>query len=271
MSCAAPIVVTHPETKLRSEVRCGQCRACRLRRKKGWAGRLLLESKDHIASRFVTLTYADDPGILDYTDYQLFMKRYREKYGECRFFVVGEYGGKTGRGHYHAIIFGHAPETRGFAPGLQEVWRHGYCYDGTVTPDSIGYVSGYVFKENYTETKRPFVRMSLKPGIGMASIAKIAAITAKSAIRLDRWPTNYSIGGKSYPLCEGGLAKYQTEYLESGGLPPAISNPISRDLRARNRASDKLGRGGSQLSEEANVSKNLQERYQDVSALKKTR
>lgn len=271
MSCVAPIVVQNPETKLRSEVRCGQCRSCRLRRKKAWVGRLLLEARYHTAARFITLTYANDPGVLDYTDYQLFMKRYRRRYGECRFFAVGEYGGKTGRGHYHAIIFGHGPEVRGFAPLLQEVWTYGYCFDGTVTPDSIGYVAGYVFKENYTPTKVPFVQMSLRPGIGMEGIAEMGRSTAERGIRLVAWPSSIVIGAKSYPLCDGGLAKYQTAYLENGGLPPPISNPYVRDLHARSRAHPVLGRGAPVLQEEASRSKALSMRYSDGFALKKER
>ena len=204
----APIVVEHPETKLRSEVRCGQCRACRLRRKKSWVGRLLMESGDHIVSRFITLTYADDPGILDYRDFQLFMKRYRERYGNVRFFAVGEYGGKTARGHYHAILFGHAPETRGFSVSLREVWGKGFCYDGTVTKDSIGYVSGYCFKENYAPGKMPFVRMSLRPGIGMDRIAEMGERLAK--FRLSYYPSSYKVGGHDYPLCDGGLSRFIT-------------------------------------------------------------
>lgn len=269
MSCAAPIVVQHPETKLRSEVRCGQCRACRLRRKKAWVGRLILESKEHRHARFITLTYAKDPGVLDYTDFQLFMKRYREEFGNVRFFACGEYGGKTGRGHYHAILFGHPPRSKGHSRDLPKVWQEGYCYDGTVTPFSIGYVAGYVFKENYTATKVPFVRMSLKPGIGMEYIRKMGEQAAGH--RLLEYPSSYSIGSKSYPLCDGGRAKFIDAYLESGGLPPTISNPVVRDLRARGRASDELGRGGAQLSEEASVSFNLERRYQDETAQKKDR
>lgn len=271
MPCVAPIVVTHPETKLRSEVRCGQCRVCRLRRKLAWVGRLTLESKEHIASRFLTLTYAEDPGILDYRDFQLFMKSYREVYGACRFFCVGEYGGKSGRGHYHAIIFGQSPESRGFAHRVSEVWGRGYCFDGTVTPHSIGYVAGYVFKENYSADKLPFVRMSLRPGVGMAGIRRLAAVSAATGIVLSRWPVSYSFGGRAFPLCDGGLAAWQTAYLESGGLPPPISNPLVRDLQARARSHDRFGRGGAQLSDESKRSYNLHRRYEDASALKKDR
>lgn len=271
MPCVAPIVVVHPETKLRSEVGCGQCRACRLRRKLTWVGRLTMEARYHNAARFITLTYADDPGILDYRDFQLFMKRYRKENGDARFFACGEYGGKSGRGHYHAIIFGQMPESRGFAPGLQKLWALGYCYDGTVTKDSIGYVSGYVFKENYTATKKPFVRMSRNPGIGMVGIEQLGKRVGESGIRLSHWPGSFTIGAKSYPLCDGGLAKFQCAYLEAGGLPPPISNPISRDLRARARVHDKLGRGGTQLQLEHDASLALHLRVEDPFGTKKER
>lgn len=269
MACTAPIVVKHPESGLLSEVRCGQCRTCRLRRKKAWVGRLSLEAKEHFASRFITLTYKEDPGILDYRDFQLFMKRYREAFGECRFFCVGEYGDKNLRGHYHAIIFGHAPRARGFAHDLPAVWEHGFCYDGTVTPESIGYVAGYCFKENYAPGKSPFVRMSLKPGIGMEKIGEMGRLAARS-LRLSRWPSSYSISGKNYPLCDGGLAKFQTEYLESGGLPPPLSSPVGRDTSARYRTHQVLGRGDL-VFEETERSLSLHMRYNDGSAQKKER
>lgn len=274
MPCVAPIVVVHPDTKLRSEVACGQCRTCRLRRKLGWVGRLTLENREHKFSRFITLTYAKDPGVLDYRDFQLFMKRYRKEFGDVRFFVVGEYGGKSGRGHYHAILFGHPPRAVGHSKDLPLVWDHGFCYDGTVTRKSIGYVAGYVFKENYTPSKLPFVRMSLKPGIGMEGIRRqaeaVAELSKFKALTWSTWPRSYSIGGKEYPLCQGGLAKFIDVYLESGGLPPTISNPIARDLRVVGRASP-LGRGAPVLSMESVGSFNLQKRYEDVQAIKKER
>lgn len=270
MPCAAPIVVENGENKMRVEVACGQCRACRLRRKQAWVGRLRLESQMHAFSRFITLTYAEDPGILDYRDFQLFMKRYRKEFGDVRFFCVGEYGGKSGRGHYHAILFGHEPKVRGFSADLPKVWEHGYCYDGTVTNDSIGYVSGYCFKENYTPTKTPFVRMSLRPGIGMERIYEMGKVAA-ATVKLREWPSSYSIGSDSYPLCHGGLTKFQAAYLESGGLPPSISNPIGRDLRARSRAHPDLGRGAPVLSEEKSKSFALDQREKDAQAIKKTK
>lgn len=84
------------------------------------------------------MTYAKDPGVLDYRDFQLFMKRYREDAAERklvppRFFVVGEYGGLNGRGHYHCILFGHKAERYGFNVSLSEVWGLGGCDDKPLT------------------------------------------------------------------------------------------------------------------------------------------
>lgn len=269
MACACPIVVRNEETGFRSEVRCGQCRSCRLRRKQAWVGRMRLEASEHVASRFITLTYKDDPGILDYRDFQLFMKRYRKEKGNVRFFCVGEYGGKSGRGHYHAILFGHAPEVRGFSRSLSDVWGNGFCYDGTVTPDSIGYVAGYCFKDNYTELKKPFVRMSLQPGIGMERIAEMGRLVARKG-NLTAYPTDYTVGGKRYPLCDGGLVKFQITYLENGGLPPTNSNPMERHSRAVDRLIG-FRDGGSHFAKEAETLYALRRRYDDGSALKKER
>ena len=109
--CICPIEVKHDG--LSSLVRCGRCRYCRVRRKQQWLGRILLERRSHTAARFLTLTYAEDPGILDVSDLQKFLKRYRDHYGECRYFAVGEYGERNGRGHWHLLIFGHGPVVRG--------------------------------------------------------------------------------------------------------------------------------------------------------------
>lgn len=229
MTCVCPIQVAHPETKLLSTVRCGQCRACRLRRKLSWVGRLRLENQLHAASRFVTLTYAHDPGILNPDDLSGFMKRYRYHYGRCRFFGVGEYGERNGRGHWHLLIFGHMPEVKGrWLNNL--AWDLGFSYDGNVTEASIAYCSSYVLKGGDDAQHKPIVRQSLKPGIGFERIAEMAEACPKD---LKAWPTGYYIGGKKYPLCDGGLAKFQVAYLEAGGCPPPSASPVSRDLVSR--------------------------------------
>lgn len=108
---------------LYKEIPCGQCYDCRLDYSRMWADRCLLEMKNHEQSWFVTLTYndehlrymVDDDGVIsDFPtlvkrDFQLFMKRLRKNYkynNKIRYFAAGEYGDKSLRPHYHAIIFG---------------------------------------------------------------------------------------------------------------------------------------------------------------------
>lgn len=107
------------------EVPCGNCTACRLAYSRDWANRCSLELGYHKSAYFVTLTYSPDfvPRV-DYIDgstgellealtlrkrdFQLFMKRLRKRFSDqhIRYFAAGEYGSKTFRPHYHAIIFG---------------------------------------------------------------------------------------------------------------------------------------------------------------------
>ena len=106
------------------EIPCGKCIGCRLEYSKQWANRCLLENQYHESSYFITLTYDEEhvprtyypdpetgeafPALtLRKRDFQLFMKRLRKQTGqELRYFAAGEYGSKTMRPHYHAIIFG---------------------------------------------------------------------------------------------------------------------------------------------------------------------
>jgi hypothetical protein len=92
--------------------RCGNCESCRITRRQEWALRIILESKFHKESVFVTLTYNDwfmpkDRSVHKH-ELQNFLKRLRRLTGkECRYAAVGEYG-ETGteRPHYHLILFG---------------------------------------------------------------------------------------------------------------------------------------------------------------------
>lgn len=129
---------------------CGQCIGCRLERSRQWAIRCMHESRMHKRNAFITLTYDDanipPGGTLEYRDFQLFMKRLRERerkksksawqesgidnrqhekittyhigrYGATphapmSFYMCGEYGERTRRPHYHACLFGYDFEDR---------------------------------------------------------------------------------------------------------------------------------------------------------------
>lgn len=106
------------------ELPCGHCDGCRIDRSRDWANRCMMEMEYHTDAYFLTLTYNDvfvprawypDPATgeafcsltLRKRDWQLFMKRLRKNTGQdLRFYMCGEYGPKTFRPHYHAIVFG---------------------------------------------------------------------------------------------------------------------------------------------------------------------
>lgn len=236
MACIAPISVpvVKADRRYLERVRCGQCHACRLHHKLAWTGRMMLELQEAAGiGRFLTLSYKDDPGQLDYRDFQLFMKRYRKSYGPCRFFAVGEYGERTHRGHWHAIIFGHQQVYRGHA--LLPEWNLGFSGDGQASFDSIGYVAGYVLKKDELG-RPPIVRASNRPGIGLRWVRDMACRAAEmhKDQALACWPGSYrlAVKGKSkrFPLTKGGLEAFRSEYLKAGGLPPREDDPDEKHL-----------------------------------------
>lgn len=199
-------------------VPCGNCIGCRLEYSRQWAIRCMLESKNYEFNYFLTLTYdnmnvpistyqevmCDEStgevlNIVDLDSLTLapdhltkFMKdlrRYYEyhfnHYG-IRFFACGEYGDRTGRPHYHILIF-NLPifdlellkkSSSGFnlyySPTLSQIWDKGHLLIGDVTFQSCAYVARYVVKKHkgmdahlYSDRSQvaPFVRMSRRPGI----------------------------------------------------------------------------------------------------------
>lgn len=105
------MTISHKGAKITGQRRCGQCTACRITRKQEYQLRIILESRLHEHSSFVTLTYNDnyypEGGNLSKRDLQLFIKRLRKRLKvPIKYFAVGEYGENTHRAHYHLIIFG---------------------------------------------------------------------------------------------------------------------------------------------------------------------
>jgi len=193
------------------ELGCGRCVGCRLTRVSSWANRCTHESELFERNCMVNLDYSDDHlpehGSLKYRDVQRFLKRLRKsergfeaspngKY-PIRFFMVGEYGFKSWRPHYHMLLFNYDFRDK-YAWGrsvsgddtyrsakLEELWPYGHSVLGIVTPASAAYVAGYCLKkvmgraasdEFYSWTDeatgevcsvRPeFCVMSRRPGVG---------------------------------------------------------------------------------------------------------
>lgn len=120
-----------------------------------WLFRITKEMERAHTPLFVTLTY-DEQNVpitpsgkktLKKSDVQDWMKRLRHHYKKhsnekIRYYIVGEYGTKTTRPHYHAILLNmRLPEI------IQETWGKGFTYSPTVRNGGVSYVLKYVSKE----------------------------------------------------------------------------------------------------------------------------
>lgn len=136
------------------EVPCGRCIECMKLRVNSWFVRLMTELKHAKSAYFVTFTYDEDNiplsenGLMqiDYTDFQKFMKRLRKRQAvynddKIRYFTVGEYGSKTHRPHFHALLFNVADLA-----DVDKEWKLGHLHAGKVEEKSIYYTLKYALK-----------------------------------------------------------------------------------------------------------------------------
>lgn len=181
-------------------VPCGRCLGCLSKRRRDWTMRLSQELKSASSASFLTLTYDDEnlPYVdfgdkIEYfncdksiwhgtgfwpelkklqnntweyfetfgiyplfkNDLQRYLKRVRKVTPNLKYYAVGEYGSETKRPHYHAIVFNADPEV------LAEKWDQGITHQGTVTDESIKYVTKYLINEDFIDNPiKPFAIMS---------------------------------------------------------------------------------------------------------------
>ena len=155
-------------------VPCGKCLICLEARREDWTFRVKNELHHAKSAYFVTLTYEDfalpvteDGEItLSKRDVQLWMKQLRHKSkNQLRYYLVGEYGTKLERPHYHLILYNLEREN---LHEIGKTWEKGYVKIGTVTDASIHYVTGYIMFPETEDTTRqkPFSLMSRRPPLG---------------------------------------------------------------------------------------------------------
>lgn len=156
MRCTSPVNIQLKNNDVPMVVPCGKCISCRIGKSREWSVRGLHELSSHDCSCFLTLTYDEENVPLSVNPYvlQKFIKRLRKHVGRTglKYFACGEYGDKSGRPHYHLIIFGWRPGAfskhgRYFSSSeVSDLWPFGFNTVGSVTYDSIRYVTDYVFK-----------------------------------------------------------------------------------------------------------------------------
>ena len=147
--------------ELMTPVPCGKCIPCLKRRSSHWSFRINEEQKKAKTSCFLTLTYEEAPlstnGLptLVKKDYQTFFKRLRKlapaQKGKNRlkYFACGEYGTKTQRPHYHAIVFNIPQKIINSATKIRDTWKHGHVMVTNSNIKTINYVVGYITKGGF--------------------------------------------------------------------------------------------------------------------------
>lgn len=173
---------------------CGRCMPCRVNKKRNWTFRLELEALGHLDSCVATLTYNEwnlpEGGTLVREHAQKWIRALRKVYApkKIRYYLVGEYGSKKKRPHYHVIVFGMGADCAGgpvtpvgrIGGLVQKTWRYGNVLVDDLNSEGIAYVAGYVTKKLTEDVRKAdglvpeFTRMSLRPGIGGRAVSKLA-------------------------------------------------------------------------------------------------
>lgn len=177
------------------QVPCQKCNFCLQNRRIEWAYRIQYElnAKHTHAGAFLTVTY--DPehlpivkekwsnihvATLSKKHIYEFVKTLKQKQRrferkekldpwKIKYYLVGEYGTKLGRPHYHLILLN---ARKYVTERMQESWAYGHIHVGTVTDKSINYVAKYMIDRDdtrkFTEAQKTFASMS--KGIGSTYI-----------------------------------------------------------------------------------------------------
>jgi len=254
------------------EVPCGRCVGCRLDKSRVWALRCVHEASLHDENSFITLTYAPEhlpsDGGLVKEDFQKFMKRLRKKFAprRIRYYMCGEYGDRTNRPHYHALLFGLDFSDREALPPsasgadlftsktLEKVWGKGFVTVGDVTFESAAYCARYIMKKlngpacevvNDETGLRPYERFDSRTGEIVEVEKEYCAMSRRPGIARD-WIQKFT--GDCYPkdfVTVRGVKvrppRYYDQYLES------VNPDLLDDVKAQRAFVSSLSDDNSEL------------------------
>lgn len=150
-------------------VPCGHCLGCRLDKLALWSARCNYELIKGRNS-FVTFTYRDEflpyknkalePTLskVQFTNFLDNLRHYVKSFSslpkgnrkDFSYFCCGEYGGKFGRPHYHALFFG--LDFQEFENVYRKKWKFGLVKSLPVLSGGVRYVVDYFSKNNYSDS-----------------------------------------------------------------------------------------------------------------------
>lgn len=205
---------------------------CRINRARDWTARLLLHHAGHLGgSSWVTFTYSplnlplvDGLATLRPVDMRNFIRRLRREVGPLRYCYVGEYGERTMRPHYHALIW--AGVSSAYLPPLiSSCWDSGFTSFGEVAQESIIYTISYILKRMTSSTdprlggRHPeFARFS--HGLGAAALSELRRSARPGQDGVLELPREFRLSGYVWPM-----PSYIREKLEAEGY--AFNRPAS--------------------------------------------
>lgn len=174
MRCISPITLQQVNPRNldgKTIVPCGVCINCLQNRRLGWYIRLREHSKKYVC-HFLTLTYSDEnltyaavKPTLVRRDVQLFIKKLRKTtVNKLTYYLVGEYGTKSSRPHYHIILYNYDGDL--YDKSLK-CWNMGNVVVTLANERRLMYTTKYhINKGSYpTGCSPPFALMS--KGIGL--------------------------------------------------------------------------------------------------------
>jgi hypothetical protein len=190
---------------------------------------MMMEATCHKESAFLTLTYSPEnlpflegsqkTATLRKKHAQDFLKRLRKRLEphRIRYFLVGEYGDRTQRPHYHAAIFGlrgspsammnRLSSTPSFAENMvSAAWELGFSQTGILARESMEYIAGYVVKkmtkldDSRLNGREP--EFSLKShSLGSGMVDEMASgLLAHDLSRMPDVPSVIRFDGKLWPI-----------------------------------------------------------------------
>lgn len=246
------------------KVNCRNCEWCRTNRVNDLVGRCLAEQRRSSATLAVTLTYAPGEGheaVLVYSDVQKFFKRLRSAGYRLRYVVVGEYGSRTGRAHWHCVLFFKdavfpqldmtTDQDGKFRFQNWQFWPHGHVYPQVPDYSGFRYLLKYILKHEIPDVAQYHLSVSKEPPIGMEYFLELADEMVAQRIafhspeysfadvlgwdrRMGRHtPRQFYLDGRSRELmCEYYVKRWREVY---GELPPETDFLVERyfDPKAR--------------------------------------
>lgn len=278
---------------------CNQCLQCRVNRRRVWTNRLMFEQEDFDCASFVTLTYSDEflPKNSSLVPHHVrdFIQRLRRDFPRSlRYYYCGEYGDGKGERkinpHYHIALFGYPhcqiyPQVRtpleqknrrscGCPPCalIRKKWNMvtkksrtgGFTDVGTLTKDSIQYISNYVTKISKEDKKLiktsgrypVFARMSQGLGKNVVNSIVFSLLNANSIdipfqVRRDGkfWPLGRYLRGKvadallteeEADLVKGKAIRAQETLLQEMLKKDAVKDPFFGSELSLRRSYDRV-------------------------------